>query len=220
MHSTEPLFDAYLSAALAGRRAEALALLCGALERGMEPRTLLRRVVQAAQHRVGDLWERNEIGFAEEHLATAIAQVAASHLYAHCTPPEPNGFSVLLACVEGDQHGFPARLAADALELAGFTVQFVGPGLSTEDLCSLVQERRPDVVGLSATLLQHRPALRSALLAVREVAPSTVRMAGGHAASPALQSGDPELLVAPGSADGLVDAVLDRLHHKQPAVAR
>lgn len=220
MHTDNPLFESYLSAALSGRQADALLLLSERLDAGLHPRVLLRSVVQPAQHRVGELWEANEISSAEEHLATAVAQVAAAQLFSKCAPCSPNGFSVLVACVEGDQHAFPARLAADAFALAGFAVHLASLGTSTADLCQLVRERRPHVVGLSATLHHHLPTLRASLAAVRQVLPSALLLAGGNAACPSLRDEDPGLLVACGSAEALVDTVLSRLRHPQAEAAR
>lgn len=214
------LRETYLTAALAGRRREALQVIHLGLDQGHGPQALLRQVVHAAQHEVGVLWETNEIGVHEEHMATVVAQVAASVLFDRTEPAPPNGFSVVLACVYGERHGFPAQLAADAFELAGFSVRFVGSDTPRSALVALLHDDTPDVVGLSASLLHHRGALLETLAAVRRAAPDTVRLAGGRAASAELRAVDPGVIVATGAAEDVVDTVLSRLRDPLREVAR
>lgn len=111
----------YLSALLEGDRRTALKLLREqGVQAGASVAQLSADVVQAAQHEIGRLWQENAISIAQEHQATAIAQVALAYLYDLAPPALDNGKKVLVACVEGELHEFPARLVADALDLAGF----------------------------------------------------------------------------------------------------
>ena len=51
-------------------------------------------------------------------MATAISQLALAHLYQHAPVVRPHGKKVMVACVEGELHDFPARMVTDALHLA------------------------------------------------------------------------------------------------------
>ena len=114
-------------------------------------------------------------------MATAISQMLLSHLYQRATATEPNGKKVLVACVEGELHDFPARLVADALDLAGFEVRFLGASVPTASLVSAVASERPDVVALSVTMSFHAPALRQAVSALRAAFGALPLVVGGGA---------------------------------------
>lgn len=176
------LCESYLEAQLRGDRRQALHLLTRAVEGGVPVDVLRTKVIQEAQRRIGELWERNEIGIADEHMATAISQVALAHLYQLADGAPPNGSRILVACVEGELHDFPARLAADALDLAGFEVRFLGASVPTESLVRMIEADRPDLVALSVTMSFHLPAVRSTVATLRErFGDAMPIVVGGHA---------------------------------------
>jgi MerR family transcriptional regulator, light-induced transcriptional regulator len=177
-----PLRDAYLSAQLKGNRREALRLLLDeGLLKGIPFITLYTDVIQGAQREIGRLWQANTISVAQEHMATAISQLALSHLYHHLPRDPPNGRTVLLSCVEGELHELGARMASDFLEMAGFDVRFLGASVPVEHLVREVEQSRPDALVLSVTMTFHLPALREAVKAVRAVRPGLPLLAGGLA---------------------------------------
>lgn len=174
------LTDAYLRATLAGDAAEALRLAMEqGLSAGVSAAELELRMILPAQHEVGRLWQENRISVAQEHLATSISQLVMSHLYAHLPRPQPNGRRVLVACVEGEMHDLGARMGADFLEMSGFDVRFMGANVPAERLCAAVREHKPDLLGLSATVSVHWPALADAVAKVRTVAPMLPIVIGG-----------------------------------------
>jgi methanogenic corrinoid protein MtbC1 len=81
------------------------------------------------------------------------------------------------------------RFGADFLEMAGFEVRFLGANVPTRSLLSMVERERPDVVGLSAAMSFHLPALRAAVEGVRALRGEEFPIiVGGHVLewSPAL----------------------------------
>jgi methanogenic corrinoid protein MtbC1 len=178
------LAEQFVTAQLAGDTREALRLVLqvGLHERGHSAEELLLGVIQPAQERVGQLWQENRIGVAEEHLATGIAQLAVSHLYHHLRREAPNGKRVVVACAEGEQHELGARMAANLLEMAGFTVFYLGANVPAESLASMIADRRPDLVVLSATTTLSFPGLRRTIDEVRaRVRVATPIFVGGTA---------------------------------------
>ena len=174
------LRERFLAAQLAGDRREAVRLVTDALARGLPAGALRTGVVQAAQDAIGRLWEQNQCSVAEEHMATAIAQVVAACLYERATPAARHGKRVLIACVEGEQHEFPARLVVDALDLDGFDVRFLGADVPTDHLIELAGRTSPDLIGLSVTMSFNAPALRAAVPRLRAVCDAPI-VVGGHA---------------------------------------
>lgn len=176
------LRDRYLEAQLAGDRREAVRLVLEeGLARGIAVSALQSGVIQEAQREIGRLWQQNRISIAQEHMATAISQVAVSRLFEEARPDPAVGVRVLVACVEGEMHEFPARLVADFLELAGFEVLYLGANVPTDDLVKMLREELPGVLALSLTMSFNAPSLRSAVERVRAEWPDLPIVAGGHA---------------------------------------
>lgn len=176
------LREQYLAAQLAGNRKEALRLLVDeGLLRGVPLQVIHLEIIQQAQYEIGRLWQENIISVAQEHLATAISQLALAHLYRHLPRDPPNGKLIVVACVEGELHEVGARMASDFLEMAGFDVRFLGANLPPEHLARMVGEVRPDLLALSVTMSYHLPALRKAVECVRNVMPALPIAVGGLA---------------------------------------
>ena len=172
----------YLAAQLAGDRRAALRLIVDeGLGRGAGVLDLLTRVIQAAQLEIGRLWQANQISIAQEHLATGVTQLVMARLFELATPAPRNRRVVVVACVEGEQHDLPARLVADYLDHAGFTVRFLGASVPTDHLVRLLVDQPPAVLALSVTMSFHVGALRTAVRAVRAALPDLPIVAGGHA---------------------------------------
>ena len=178
----EDLFTRYLDAQLAGdRRAALRVVIDDGLAAGHSVDTLQAQVLRAAQAEIGRLWQQNRISIAQEHMATAISHVAASRLFEEATPRPRLERRVLVACVEGEFHEFPARLVADFLDLGGFDVLYLGANVPTDHLVSMLEESRPDLVALSVTMSFNVPALRAALERIRARFPALAVLIGGHA---------------------------------------
>lgn len=163
-----PLRDRYIAAQLRGDRRDAIRILVEeGLGSGATVAALQEHVIQSAQREIGRLWQENAITIAQEHMATAISNLALAQLFERATPEPRNGKRVLVACVEGELHEFPARLVADALDLAGFEVRFVGASVPSDHLLRMIASDRPDLVALSATMSFHGPALRTLVARIR-----------------------------------------------------
>jgi methanogenic corrinoid protein MtbC1 len=143
---------------------------------------LCDRVVEPALREIGELWQRDEITVADEHLATALAQAAIASLYPDYPWPAP-GPRAIVACAPGERHDLGARMVADLLALDGWNVAFLGADTPAEALVRKAADTGAVLVGLSVTLASHVPAARSALAAVRAEPGSPRLLAGGRAVS-------------------------------------
>lgn len=200
--------DRYLQAQLAGDQRAALAIIRGAVEGGLAVAQLQDQVIRLAQLEIGRLWQENKLSVAHEHMATAISQIALALLFERARSAPSRGVRVLVACVQGEQHDFPARLVADHLELAGFEVRFLGANVPTSSLVTFIEAERPDVLALSLTMSFNAGGLRDAVSAARERYPRLPIVAGGHALSWAPSLGRTlGIHVSGPSVDELVDCV-------------
>ena len=173
---------------------------------GISVSDLREHVLQAAQHEIGRLWQENIVTIAQEHMATAIAGLVLTQLFDRAEPQPRNGKSVMVACVEGELHDLPARLVADTLDLAGFSVQFVGADVPADALASLAASKMPDLIALSATMAFHVPSLKKTVAHLRERFGRSIPLAVGGGAlawTPSLST-DLDVDIAARSADDLV----------------
>jgi methanogenic corrinoid protein MtbC1 len=179
----ESLLERYVAAQLNGDRRSALRVVVDeGLGRGVPLPTLYLDVIQAAQYRIGELWQRNRISVAQEHLATAISQLAVAELYRALPAAAPIDRRVLVACVGGELHDLGARITADFFEMAGFQVRYLGANVPSESLVPMVRDDPPDLLVLSVTMSFHVDMLREAVWRTRQVAGDRMRLAiGGQA---------------------------------------
>ena len=186
MPLTNPIAEVrsrYLAAQLVGDRRRALELLEeGTREHGLSAVQVRLQVIQEAQRQIGQLWQENRISVAQEHMATAISQLALAQIFHSAPSAAPNGRRVLIACVEGETHDFPPQLAADTVDLAGFQVLFLGANVPTDSLLAMIDKVAPEVLALSCTMLFNVPSLREVVRRVRaRPGPRLPILVGGNA---------------------------------------
>ena len=173
----------YLQAVLRGQREAAMGIVTASLKAGHPVLDLYLKILQPVQYEIGRLWERNAISVAEEHMATAITQSVMARLYP-LVPQErqPCRGRMVLTGVEGEMHQVGANMVADVVEIHGWEVRFLGTNLPHEGILRVIEEQRPDVVGVSATMLFNLPRVRSLIEAVRALPIPRPRILVGGAA--------------------------------------
>lgn len=161
---TERLFR---QALIAGERQNAVAIVLEALSVRNPLLDIYIDVLQNALYAVGRMWERNEITVAQEHIATAIAQFALALLFER-QPSSPKRYGrVVITGVQGELHQVGANIVADALELDGWTVRFLGSNMPHEGILKVIDEHQANVLGISATMLFNLSAVRDLIADAR-----------------------------------------------------
>jgi len=149
-----PECDAFEANLLAGNQRGAIGIIDAAMSRGSSLVEAEMHIVQPAMYRIGRQWQANRVSVAQEHLSTVIARMAMARGLLQAEPAPPNGRKVLLACVQGNDHAVGLQMVADAFELAGWEVQFLGADVPTASLVSQVAAFRPNLLGLSVSFVQ------------------------------------------------------------------
>ena len=150
---------------------------------GLSVGDVYRDIIEPAQQEIGHRWQRNEISVAQEHLATAISQLVVANIYTRVPRSSANHKFVLVACVPGELHELGARIASDFLEMAGFSVHFLGADVPADSLAAMALARRPDLVVLSVVTPRAAAGLRDAVAQLRAAAGGTLPiLVGGLAA--------------------------------------
>ncbi len=153
---------------LAGNQIEALAIMDRCKDNGQGLVDVELHVIQPALYWIGGKWEANQVTVAREHMATAIAQSVMTMGLLQSPLPAPNGKRVLLACVEGNNHAVGLRMVADAFQLAGWDVQYLGSNVPTSALVLQAAEWKPDLVGLSVSFAQQLRVVRNIFEKLKE----------------------------------------------------
>jgi MerR family transcriptional regulator, light-induced transcriptional regulator len=108
-------------------------------------------LIAPALARVGMGWHEGRITVAEEHRATAICERLLARLSSH-PRGRPRGVAVVLSA-PGDEHGFPAAMAAMALREDRWRVHHLGTNVPVDDLLSMIKEVEADLVVMSTTIV-------------------------------------------------------------------
>lgn len=166
----EQAYAAFLDALLQGSRRTVLGVVDAARAGGLDLRTLYLDVFQPALREIGRLWQENRISVADEHLATAITQMAMSRLYDDLfRAGAADGPVLVAACADRERHEVGLRMICDLLECEGWDTVFLGASVPVEDLVAMVALRQPAVVALSAATAPHLERVRETILALRAV---------------------------------------------------
>ena len=166
MTDQEPQANRALARLLAQRYAQALRdadpvaaeeAIKVALQAGFDGAAICSRVIAPAMRWIGDLWERDSISVADEHLATAITHHLLGRLQASLFPPphRTEAATALLACAEGEQHcrwnkshGPPRGLSQTELaKRLGVTQKRVSAIERAQDLNLSTLQRYVDALG-------------------------------------------------------------------------
>lgn len=178
------------------------------LAAGADPTVIQVEVLAPAMRGIGELWARDELSVAEEHLATAITYRVMNVIGAARDPAESSRERVMLAALEEERHVLGLQMVADTLESAGFVVQLLGADVPIEPLAAAVARFAPAVVGLSTTM-PAAPRLETAVRRLQQVDPELPIILGGAGVPEGLRTRPAPRYVR--SADLVVRAVEDAL---------
>ncbi len=149
------LAQRYLSRLLEGDRRGASRLILSAVDDGVSIPEIYIHVFQTTQREVGRLWQTNRISVAQEHFCTAATQLIMSQLYPYIFGGDRKDLRFVGTCVGGELHEMGVRMVADFFEMDGWDTYYLGANTPPEAVVNAVQERRADVVGISATMTFH-----------------------------------------------------------------
>ncbi len=141
-----------------------------AIAAGMPLARIYTGILPPLMREIGRLWQMNEISVAHEHYCSAAVQSILSGFQARIFGATARGGrSMLIACVEGEQHDLGARFVADVFELNGWRTTFLGANLPPRELVTLMKQPhcKPDLIVLSATMPAHIAKLASTIAAIR-----------------------------------------------------
>ncbi len=151
------LYQTYLASLLTGDKKACLNIVTTLLEDKIEIRQLYTDLFQKSMYRVGELWERNEISVAREHLATMITENMLSVTYPHLFTGLQSAKKAIISCTANEYHQLGGKMVADIFELHGWDAHFLGANTPVEELLKFIDEIQPDLIGLSLAVYFNIP---------------------------------------------------------------
>jgi corrinoid protein of di/trimethylamine methyltransferase len=165
MADLKKLHDAVLN----GDAKTAVAVTQEAIAEKMNPAALITEAMIPAMAEVGRLYECEEY-FVPELLLAGRAMKGALELLRPLlaeSGAKPTGH-VVIGAVKGDLHDIGKNLVASMLEGGGFEVTDLGADVAPEKFVSAIQEKRPQIVCLSALLTVTMPAMKRTIAALKQ----------------------------------------------------
>jgi len=114
---------------------------------------IIDRLVCPAMREIGELWHREEISVAQEHLATRTAISAIYKLRSALPVPEMKNGLAMCCAMEGDLHELPTLLAQITIENEGLEVINFGAATPLYCLADEAARHSPNFVCISATVI-------------------------------------------------------------------
>lgn len=158
----------YLALLLECNRDKAQQLIRDALRGGLSIPDLYLTIFQPVQYELGRLWLLNRISGAEEHFCTAATQALMLELYPDIISSSRSGLTLVAACAGPELHEIGIRMVADFFEMDGWDTWYLGPAISVDLLISSIQERKPNLVALSATMSSHHGQVKELINAIKK----------------------------------------------------
>ncbi len=180
----QPLADLasrYLEYLLQGDRQGASRAILAAVEGGQPVRDIYLQVFQRAQQEIGRLWQLNRVSVAQEHYCSAATQLIMSQLYSRIFNTERVGRTLVATSVGGDLHEIGIRMVSDFFEMEGWDTFYLGANSPTSAVLETVQQRRPDLVAISATMPYHLRDVAALVEALRSLPQAPPVVVGGQA---------------------------------------
>jgi methanogenic corrinoid protein MtbC1 len=178
---TEELYRNYLKSLLTGEHRPCHAAVTGLLERGVEIKDLYLGLFQRSLYEVGELWERRKISVAVEHMASAITESLLALVYPAIFSAEHSDRSVVVSCAANEHHQIGGKIVADFFELHGWHGYFLGANTPESDLLQMIDDKQPQLIGLSLSVYFNLPNLVKIIEAIAGRRPESQILVGGQA---------------------------------------
>ena len=181
---------AYAEALLSGDEVAAEVAIRDALEARLSTAQIDEEIIAPALWLVGELWQRQEISVAEEHIATEISlRVLALQREAARLADERPRYLIMLAAPSGEQHVVALRMVHNLLREAGYDALMLGADVPARALAGAARRHQPDVVCLSATMAGGSDQLLLTIHEIQRSCPAAAYIVGGRGVTSRVQPG-------------------------------
>lgn len=153
------LLSEYLNVTIEGSGRKADKVVEKAFENDLTVNDVYLDIFQRTGYEIGELWQRNKVSVAQEHLVTAIIERQMGDLHSMFKPKEEKGRTLVIGSVRKEFHRVGVQMVADFFEQDGWTVYNLGASVPTDSFLAMAREVNADMIGLSAQMIYHVPAI-------------------------------------------------------------
>ncbi|EEF62270.1 cobalamin B12-binding domain-containing protein [Pedosphaera parvula] len=167
---TAPLADLtrnFLNALLDNQKAAASRLVFSAARSGTAPAMIYQHVFGPCLYEIGRLWQTAQINEAQEHFCAQVIETTMSIIAAFFKGIKQRRVFVGF-CVANERHELGIRILGDFFEIEGWDVVPLGANVPRNNVPSILELWKPDVIGLSVTMAYHLPELEAVVKLIRE----------------------------------------------------
>lgn len=160
-------YSALAQAVVEGDHEKAAVLTRQALEQKASPEEIVKAGLQASMIEVGRRFSAGELFVPDMLFAARAASMAMEVLRPRLADSRVGTIGkAAIGTVAGDIHDIGKNLVVMFLQGAGFEVMDVGTDVSAERFVTLVEQQRPDILGMSALLTTTMPAMQATIKAL------------------------------------------------------
>ncbi len=141
---------------------------------------IYENLIKPALYKIGQLWEYNKISVASEHLATEIAGNLINEILPYILSSPKNNKTIVLACVEGEEHKIGLKMVSDVFEKHGWHSLYIGSNTPRTELINFIEQIKPDMIGLSMSMYINISSLEVTLKMITRNFPAIPTIIGGQ----------------------------------------
>lgn len=180
MHIDDQTYARFLSALLGGDR-RLCRTISDAVGSSLPLKGLYEDLFKRALYDIGDLWERNRISVAEEHMATAIIEGLLNERFPDLVSTIRKQRRVIIASIAGELHQVGGKMVSDIFEMHGWDAHYLGADMPVNELIQYAREIQPDLIGLSLSIYFNIPILLQIASQLQQEFQNTGIIVGGQA---------------------------------------
>jgi methanogenic corrinoid protein MtbC1 len=164
------LQERYEEDLLAGKRRECRNLVHEAIADGIEPYWLYTELVWKSNQKIEKLSREDQINQTVLNMATRTNRLVLDQLQAQLPDRKSSKDKTIVVCsADGETEELGGQIYADLFEADGWTVYFVGGGVPNDEIVTLVNSNRPDLLLVFGARPSGVPVVKRLIDQIREV---------------------------------------------------
>ncbi|MCA0150014.1 MULTISPECIES: cobalamin B12-binding domain-containing protein [Rossellomorea] len=160
------LVKAFTKSILAGDVPALLELHSSSIDSKIDNFTFYEKIIKPSMYRIGELWEKNQITVADEHLATATLKYLLATIFTHQEALE-NQPKALLFCIEGEHHSLGLELANEVFKEKQWNTRYLGANVPVKDALTFISVWKPHAIGISIGMTTELTRLKECIQEIR-----------------------------------------------------
>jgi len=122
--------------------------------------SFFEKILTPVMYKIGDMWAKNQLGIADEHVASNIANTLVKMINSKYVD-SPTKKKIVICVPEGEEHNLGANILETHLSSIGHRVYNLTPTEPHDSIVSFIESNKPDSVIISITLEDNlRPGQR------------------------------------------------------------